>query len=428
MQVFVRSFGCSANTADSEVLAGCLAQAGFQLATSEAEADVLIYNTCAVKGPTENRIINALKHTPKGKKLIVAGCLPMISFERLMRETHFDGVVGPAVGKEIVNVVARVLDGEKVVELGGLNTKPKLDLPRVKSNPVVSIIPVNYGCSGSCAYCCVVYARGHLRSHSIKEVAELAQNDFAAGAKEFWITSQDTACYGREFGSNLAELLEALDGLAGDFKVRVGMMTPNMVLDMQAKLICAFRSEKVFKFLHLPVQSGDDETLRRMRRFYTVEQFKGIVEAFRAEFPDLTFATDVIVGFPGESAEAFEKTLELLEEVKPDVVNVSKFFARPKTLAAQIHDGLVEREEIKRRSAVAAQLAKRISFERNQRWVGWVGEVLVDEKGKVEGSWVGRNFAYKPVVTKSTDNLLGKSIRVKVVEASQTYLNGINIV
>jgi len=205
-------------------------------------------------------------------------------------------------------------------------------------------------------------------------------------------------------------------------------MTPNMVLDMQAKLICAFRSEKVFKFLHLPVQSGDDETLRRMRRFYTVEQFKGIVEAFRAEFPDLTFATDVIVGFPGESAEAFEKTLELLEEVKPDVVNVSKFFARPKTLAAQIHDGLVEREEIKRRSAVAAQLAKRISFERNQRWVGWVGEVLVDEKGKVEGSWVGRNFAYKPVVTKSTDNLLGKSIRVKVVEASQTYLNGINIV
>jgi MiaB-like tRNA modifying enzyme len=348
----------------------------------------------------------------------------MISFERLMREARFDGVVGPAAGKGIVDVVVRVLCGEKVVELGGLDAKPKLDLPRVKSNPVVSVVPVNYGCLGSCAYCCVVFARGQLRSCSIKEVAERVQSDFEAGAKEFWITSQDMACYGRDLGSNLAELLEALDGLAGKFKVRVGMMTPNMVTDMQAKLIGAFRSEKVFKFLHLPVQSGDDETLKRMRRFYTAEQFKGIVEAFRAEFPDLTLATDVIVGFPGETAEAFENTLKLLEEGKPDVVNVSKFFARPKTSASQIQDGLVEREEIKRRSTVAAQLAKQVSFERNQRWVGWAGEVLVDEKGKVEGSWVGRNFAYKPVAIKSMDNLLGKTLRVKILEASATYLKG----
>jgi MiaB-like tRNA modifying enzyme len=410
--------------ADSEVLAGCLAQAGFQLAASEAEADVLIYNTCAVKGPTENRIIDALKRVPKGKKLIVAGCLTMISFERLMREARFDGVVGPAVGKGIVDVVARVLDGEKVVELGGLDAKPKLDLPRVKSNPVVSVVPVNYGCLGSCAYCCVVFARGHLRSYSIKEVAERVQSDFAAGAREFWVTSQDTACYGRDLGSNLAELLEALDGLAGDFKVRVGMMTPNMVTDMKNRLVEAFRSDKVFKFLHLPVQSGDDETLERMRRFYTAEQFKSLVNAFRTEFPDLTLATDIIVGFPGETAEAFENTLKLLEEVKPDVTNVSKFFARPKTKAAEIKEDLVELGEIKRRSTVAAQLAKRISFERNQRWVGWVGEVLVDEKGKVEGSWVGRNFAYKPVAIKSTDNLRGKTVTVKVEAATGTYLKG----
>jgi len=410
--------------ADGEVLAGCLAQDGFQLAVSEAEADLLVYNTCAVKGPTENRIIDALKRTPKGKKLVVAGCLPMISFERLLREVHFDGAVGPAVGKGIVDAVSRVLAGEKVVELASLDAKPKLDLPRVKSNPVISVVPVNYGCLGSCAYCCVVFARGHLRSYSVKEVAERVQSDFAAGAREFWVTSQDTACYGRDLGSNLAELLEALGGLAGDFKVRVGMMTPNMVTDMQSQLIEAFRSDKVFKFLHLPVQSGDDETLNRMRRFYTAEQFKSLVNAFRAEFPDLTLATDIIIGFPGETAEAFEKTLKLLEEVKPDVVNVSKFFARPKTAAAKMQDGLVELGEIKRRSTVAAKLAKRISLEQNKRWVGWMGEVLVDEKGKVEGSWVGRNCAYKPIVIKSTDCLMDKTVRVKVVEASATYLKG----
>jgi threonylcarbamoyladenosine tRNA methylthiotransferase CDKAL1 len=410
--------------ADGEVLAGCLAQAGFQLAASESEADVLIYNTCAVKGPTENRIIDALKRAPKGKKLVVAGCLPIISFERLLHEVRFDGAVGPAVGKGIVDVVSHVLAGEKVVELAGLDAKPKLDLPRVKSNPVISVVPVNYGCLGSCTYCCVVFARGHLRSYSIKEVAERVQCDFAAGAREFWVTSQDTACYGRDLGSNLAELLEALGGLAGDFKVRVGMMTPNMVTDMQNQLIESFRSDKVFKFLHLPVQSGDDETLKRMRRFYTALEFKEIVDAFRRVFPDLTLATDIIVGFPGETAEAFEKTLKLLEEVKPDVVNVSKFFARPKTAAAKMQDGLVELGEIKRRSAVAAKLAKRISLERNKRWVGWVGEVLVDEKGKVEGSWVGRNFAYKPIVIKSTDCLMDKTLRVKIVEASATYLKG----
>ena len=410
--------------ADGEVLAGCLAQAGFQLTTSEADADVLIYNTCAVKGPTENRIINAIKHAPKGKKLIVAGCLPMISFERLLREVRFDGAIGPSVGAEIVNVVTRVVAGERVIDLGRLNGKPDLDLPKIRSNPVVSMVPINYGCLGSCAYCCVVHARGHLRSYSIKEVVDRVRSDLADGAKEFWVTSQDTACYGRDLHSNLAELLEALDDLAGDFRVRVGMMTPNMVTDMQDRLIDAFSSDKVFKFLHLPVQSGDDETLKRMRRFYTAAEFKGIVGSFRAQFPDLTLATDVIVGFPGETGEAFENTLRLIEEVKPDVTNVSKFFARPKTAAAQIQDGLVEREEIKRRSTEAAALVRQISLERNKHWVGWVGEVLVDERGKAEGSWVGRNFAYKPVAIKGNDNLLGKTVRVKVEAAAGTYLMG----
>jgi MiaB-like tRNA modifying enzyme len=410
--------------ADGEVLAGCLKQAGFQLTTSEAEASVLIYNTCAVKGPTENRIIDAMKHAQKDKKIIVAGCLPMISFERLLREVQFDGAVGPSVGAEIVGVVTRVVAGESVIELDASNEKPELNLPKIRSNPVVSVVPINYGCLGSCAYCCVVHARGHLRSYSIKEVVDRVRSDLANGAKEFWVTSQDTACYGRDLHSNLAELLKAMDAVAGDFRVRVGMMTPNMVTDMQDQLIEAFKSDKVFKFLHLPVQSGDDETLKRMRRFYTATEFKGIVDSFRAQFPDLTLATDVIVGFPGETEEAFQNTLRRLEEAKPDITNVSKFFARPKTAAAQIQDGLVERDEIKQRSTIAAMLAKRISLKQNKRWVDWVGDVLVDEKGKVEGSWVGRNFAYKPIAVKSAENLLGKTISVKVVEASPTYLKG----
>jgi threonylcarbamoyladenosine tRNA methylthiotransferase CDKAL1 len=423
-RVFIQNFGCSTNMADGEVLAGCLIQAGFQLTPLETEADVLIYNTCAVKGPTENRIIDTLKNAPKNKKIVVVGCLPMISFERLQREVHFDGVVGPAVGSGIVDVVTRVLAGEKVVDLSAVARKPALSLPRQMHNPVVSIVPVNYGCLGHCAYCCVVHARGHLRSYSIEEIAARLENDYAAGAKEFWVTSQDTGCYGRDLQTDLAELLLTIGGLHGDFRVRVGMMTPNMVTDMQNRLIYSFGNPKIFKFLHLPIQSGDNTILQYMHRSYTVEEFRGIVDSFRADFKNITLATDVIVGFPGETKEAFQNTLQLLEDVKPDIVNVSKFFARPKTLAANMKDGLVEREEIKRRSTVASELAKRLSAERNLRWVGWSGEVLVDEKGKVEGSWVGRNFAYKPIVVQSTDNLLGKTLRVKVEEAHGTYLKG----
>lgn len=423
-RVFVKNFGCSSNVADGEVLAGCLTETGFQLAASESEADLIIYNTCAVKGPTENRIIDVLKHAPKDKKIVVAGCLTKISFERLCREAHFDGAVGPSVGKEIVDVAKRVLAGEKVVNLAPAKNKPLLSLPRHQTNPIISIVPVNFGCLGSCTYCCVVFARGHLRSYSIKEVLDRVQSDYGAGDKEFWITSQDTAAYGRDLGTDLAELLTALGGLAGDFRIRVGMMTPNLVTEMQSRLITAFDNPKIFKFLHLPVQSGDDTLLQYMRRFYTAAEFKATVNTFRNEFPKLTLATDIIVGFPGETEEAFNSTLKLLEEVKPDIVNVSKFFARPKTVAARIKDCLVDKEETKRRSTLAAELAKRLSAERNQRWVGWTGEMLVDEKGKFEGSWVGRNFTYKPIAIQSADNLIGKTLRVKVIEASGTYLKG----
>jgi threonylcarbamoyladenosine tRNA methylthiotransferase CDKAL1 len=425
MRVFVKSYGCSANLADSQALKGCLDKAGHELTSSASAADVLVYNTCAVKGPTENRIIEALKRAPSGKKLIVAGCLPLINFERLRREVCFDGAVGPAAGAEIADVVSRVVKGEKVIDLeNALTAKPALTLPKLSSNPVVSVVPVSYGCLGSCAYCCVVFARGHLRSYTIKEVAEQVQRDLAAGAKEFWATSQDTACYGRDIGTNLAALLKAISHIDGDFRVRVGMMTPNLAQDILEDLLDAFKNEKIFKFVHLPVQSGDDEVLRRMRRFYTAQDFRDIVDAFRTAFPEVTLATDVICGFPGETLEAFENTLKLISEVKPDIVNVSKFFARPRTAAAEMRD-TVEPAEIKRRSAEAAKLARQISLEKNQRWVGWAGEVLMDEKGKVPDSWIGRNFAYKPVTVKNSSNLLGKTLRVKVVEAFSTHLAAI---
>ncbi len=423
MRVLVKSYGCSANFADGAVLAGCLARAGYELVSSVSSADVIVLNTCAVKGPTENRMVEISKRIPRQKKLIVAGCLPLINFERLQQEVSFSGAVGPAAGERIVEVVKRVSNGEKVIALEKvLNYLPRLSLPRVQSSPVTSTVPVSYGCLGSCAYCCVVLARGRLRSYGIRDIVERVREDVAQGLREFWITSQDTACYGRDKGTSLAALLRALCSIHENFRVRVGMMTPNNALDMLDELVQSFEDEKIFKFIHLPVQSGDDDVLKRMRRFYCASDFKRVVNAFRASFPGITLATDVICGFPGESEEAFQRTLRLIEEVRPDIVNVSKFFARPKTAAAMMQKDFLPLSEIKSRSIMASALAKKLSLENNRRWVGWTGEILIDEVGKVPGSWVGRNFAYKPVTVKSASKLIGKFMPAKIVKAFPTYL------
>ncbi len=424
-KIHIKNYGCSSNTADAQTLAGILQKAGYTLVDSETEADLIIYNSCAVKGPTENHIINEIKHAPSGKKVIVAGCLPKISFERLQKETCFDAAVGPSYGEKIVQTAAAVFRGENIVDLASLKDLPSITLPQIRKNPAVSVIPINVGCLGSCAYCCVVQARGKLRSYSIADITQRIRTDYAQGAREFWLTSQDTASYGRDQKTDLAALLCAAGNIEGDFRVRVGMMTPNLVTDIAERLVGAFENQKIFKFLHLPVQSGDDNVLKGMRRFYTADQFKATVEIFREAFPDLTLATDVIVGYPGETEEAFNNTLQLMRDVEPDVTNVSKFFARPKTAAWNITVGLVGKEETKRRSAAAAELAKEISAKRNRCWMGWKGDVLFDEAGgKMADSWVGRNFAYKPIAVKSTDNLLGKTLKVEVTETHGTYLKG----
>lgn len=425
MRIHIKTYGCSTNLADSEAIAGCLTQAGYKLTHSASVADVIIYNTCAVKGPTENRVINSIKRAPKNKKIIITGCLPLINFERLQRETRFDAAVGPAAATQLPDVTKRVINGEKVTAIeNALKVKPPLSLPRVKTNPVISIIPISYGCLGKCAYCCVTLARGNLRSYRIAEIAERVKHDIATGAREFWLTSQDTACYGKDTGTNLATLLNTLVRIEGGFKIRVGMMTLNTATAFLNSLIEAFNNGKIFKFVHLPVQSGDNTVLKRMQRFYTTNNFKTAVKTFRTAFPQLTLATDIICGFPGETSSAFQNTLMLIKELQPDIVNTSKFFARPHTAAAEIHEALVAPVEIKHRSTAMAQLTKQIAFARNQHWIGWTGEAFVDEKGKTRNSWISRNFAYKPIVIKTQRNMLGKTVTVQVTKAFPTYLAG----
>jgi threonylcarbamoyladenosine tRNA methylthiotransferase CDKAL1 len=419
-RVYVKSFGCPTNLADGELMAGCLSEAGYNIVERVEDADFIIYNTCAVKTPTENRMIDILRKAPSDKRLIVTGCLPLINFERINAEVKFDGVLGPAPGSKILKVMHKVGRGERVI-LMGTDLKPNLSLPKIPTNKVVGIIPINYGCLGSCSYCCVLFARGRLRSYQTDEVVERIKRDLTSGVKEIWFTSQDTACYGKDIGVSLADLLMETCKVEGEFFVRVGMMTPNYTLEILDDLIQAYKNEKVFKFLHLPVQSGDDEILRRMNRFYSVEDFRKIIRFFRKEIPEITISTDVICGFPGESQEAFERTVQLMKEIQPDIVNVSKFFPRPNTPARKMKP-VVHPREVKKRSKRLAKLSKKISYEKNKGWMNWEGKLLIDEEGKKSSSWIGRNFAYKPLVIRADEFLLGKFLEVHVVDVFPTYL------
>jgi len=424
-RIFLKSFGCSSNIADGEFMSGCLLKAGFELVDSAEEADVLIYNTCAVKTPTENRIIEVLKRARKmdDKRLLVTGCLPVINPQRLRDEVALDAVLGPSCGSSVVEAVQRIIDGRPMVPIKQDQAAgSSLLLPKRPVNPVVSVIPVAQGCLGSCAYCCVVLARGRLRSFTIEDIVTRARGDVDAGAREVWLTGQDTGCYGKDIGTNLAELLRNVSALKGDFMVRVGMMTTNATLEILRDLVEAFQNDHVYKFVHLPVQSGDNQVLKRMNRRYTVEEFRGVVQAFRSEIPSITLATDVICGFPGESFDAFERTLSLLKEIKPDVVNISKFFTRPRT-AAQGLEPKIEATEVTARSRKAAGLVQNMAFEKNKPWLGWTGRVLIDERGKQPNTFIGRNFAYKPIVVKSRDHsLIGAFVKARVTRAFHTFL------
>jgi MiaB-like tRNA modifying enzyme len=351
--------------------------------------------------------------------LIITGCLPIINYDRIINEIKFDAVLGPSPGTDIVKIIKKVLNGERVINLKNDNT-PSLSLPRSNSSEVIRIIPISYGCLGECSYCCVRFARGKLRSYGVGEIIDQVKSALNEGIKEVWFTSQDSACYGKDSGTNLITLMKKTTEINGVFRVRIGMMNPEYVLEILHDLIEVYKENTFFKFLHLPIQSGDDGILSIMRRHYKVSDVKKIVNSFKEEIPNLSLATDFICGFPGEDKCAFQRSLKLIKKIKPDVINISKFSPRPNTSAKEMEQ--IDNKEISYRSRIMSELSRKMSLEKNKQWMEWSGEVIVDEKGKFDNSWIGRNYAYKPVVIKHEKNLLGKRLKIQIFNVFSTYL------
>ena len=417
MRVYIESYGCAMNMADGSLMAELLAEAGHTIVSRPDEADVIILNTCTVRSDTERRMVRRLRELMSyGKRLVVAGCLASAQ----------PGLVYK-ISRDISLLSARAVEAvREVVEADGpvyvLEPRPRERLPKLLHGISITI-PIAEGCLGSCAYCIVRVARGPLRSYRPEAIVRAVEEAVRRGAREVRLTAQDTGVYGLDIGTNLAELLRAVCEVEGRFMVRVGMMNPNAALRILDDLIEAYKDPKVYKFLHLPVQTGDDGLLKAMRRNYTVEDFLTVVKAFRREFPDLMLATDIMVGLPGEDEEAFKNTLELLKLVRPDKVHVARFTPRPHTKAASMPSQVPEPVK-KERSRLVSRLAQEIGLERNRAYIGKRLACLVVGKGHRNGQLEARTESYRPVYFIGPEVLLGDFVGIEITGAGPFYLTG----
>ncbi|MGQ9479127.1 MAG: tRNA (N(6)-L-threonylcarbamoyladenosine(37)-C(2))-methylthiotransferase [Thermoproteota archaeon] len=420
LKILLLNYGCAVNRAEGEAMAGVLASRGFSLVNSEEEADIVVVNTCGVKTPTEDKILHRLKTLGNGKRIIVTGCLPrIIGASKILSVRSVEGILGPAAGEEIVNAVQSVFRGERYFKISGGNFSNLL--PCLSDNPVIGKIVVSQGCLGGCSYCATRFARGRLKSYDIEEIVSAISKRVAEGAREIWLSSQDNSVYGVDRDGSIVELLEKVSKVNGNFLVRIGMMNPSGVIRHLDRLAEIIRSEKFFKFIHIPLQSGSNRVLKDMNRGYTVEEFIEVISRLRETDPNITVETDVIAGYPTEEEEDFEETLRTIEKVKPDFMNISKFYPRPGTYASRLPR--LPTEVVSRRSRILTRLSIGIREERNRSWIGWEGVALVDEKGTVPGSLIARNAYYRPIVLKQPVKL-GSFVLVRAVSCKPNFLLG----
>ena len=416
-KIFVESYGCSASFADGEMISGLIQNGGHTLVEDSAESDLNIVVTCSVKDATANKMIHRIKSL-KEKPLVVAGCLPKAEKSTVEKFTENASLLGPNSLGKTLQIIDSTLNGQKLIALDDTDLS-KVGLPKVRLNPYVGIVEIASGCMSECTFCQTKLSKGDLTSYRLGDIVRQVQTEIKEGCKEVWLTSTDNGCYGFDIGTDLPSLVNAISEIPEEFMLRVGMMNPMYMPRIRDDLIKAYNNDKVFKFIHIPVQCGSNKVLNDMKRGHTAETFRDIVNKIRSQFKDFTISTDIIVGFPTETEEDFQKTVDLLDEIKPDVVNLSKYSARPGTDAAELKQ--IDAVEVKRRSKMIFEQISKISIENNKKWIGWKGKVLFDEK--TDEGIKGRNFAYKPIFVKD-DVDIGQSHTVEITDVTVSTLLG----
>jgi threonylcarbamoyladenosine tRNA methylthiotransferase CDKAL1 len=395
LSFWIEGYGCSANFADLEMMAGQLKLRGFRMAENPENSSINLIVTCSVKNSTEHKMINRIKYlTNTNRPLIIAGCLPAADRSLVKSANSHASIIGPNSIDKVVEVAHAAMGGQTVSRLENSNIE-KINIPKVRISPIVSIVEISTGCLSECTFCQTKLAKGHLRSYRIGEIVKQIREDLEHGSKEIWLSSTDNGCYGLDIGTNLVNLLRSCEKIEQEFRIRLGMMNPMYINRMINDLSMLYsESNKLFKFIHIPIQSGSERILRKMKRGHTVNTTKDLVTRLKDKIPEITIATDIITGFPTETDEDFEQTLDLISFVDPDIVNSSKFSSRPGTAASKLKK--VNDDIISSRSQRLHNLIKEIANRRNSNWINWEGGMLINEieNGKLKG----RNDYYKSII------------------------------
>ncbi|KAI3736771.1 hypothetical protein L2E82_26756 [Cichorium intybus] len=419
--IFLKTFGCSHNQSDSEYMAGQLSAFGYSISDNAEGADLWLINTCTVKSPSQSAMDTLISKCKSAKKpLVVAGCVPQGS--RDLKELEGVSVVGVQQIDRVVEVVEETLKGHEV-RLLTRKTLPSLDLPKVRKNKFVEILPINVGCLGACTYCKTKHARGHLGSYTVDSLVGRVKSVVDDGVKEIWLSSEDTGAYGRDIGVNLPILLNAIVAALpsnGSTMLRIGMTNPPYILEHLKEIAEILRHPCVYSFLHVPVQSGSDAILTAMNREYTVGEFRKVVDTLTELVPGMQIATDIICGFPGETDEDFAQTVELIKDYKFSQVHISQFYPRPGTPAARMKK--VASNIVKKRSRELTSVFE--SFTPYNGMEGNIERIWITDIATDEIHLVGHTKGYVQVLVIGPESLLGSSVTVKITSVGRWSVFG----
>lgn len=417
-QFYLKNFGCTQNQGEGANIRQILLSSNGREVDNKYSADVIIINSCAVKTPTEDKVIQYIYEcSMTDADIIVTGCLPKINPDRIKKACPDAILTPPNIGKSILKYVPLQLTNGEIYKMARLPNIPVF----LENQPLTSIVPIAQGCLGSCTYCTVKYARGWLQSYPMKDVFEYTKKAVERGARELFVTAQDTATYGKDNGVNLVDLLSKMLEIEGDFQIRIGMMNPKFAVEIIDSLLDLMeKDERIYRFLHVPVQSGSDRILDLMKRDYDSESFNNLIKKIRSRFPKMTLSTDIIVGFPGETNYDFELTVNCLEKNCFDIVNVSKYGDRP--FAASVNFANKIPPDIKKkRSKYIAEKVHAIQNKRNKEWIGWKGKAII-LKDTHKGNKFARNIFYRPIILLGGN--LGERVCVTVISNSRSSLKG----
>ncbi|MBI4534707.1 MAG: tRNA (N6-isopentenyl adenosine(37)-C2)-methylthiotransferase MiaB [Ignavibacteriae bacterium] len=427
-QVYIETYGCQMNMADSEVVGGILSKEGYEITHDISRANILLVNTCAIRDNAEQRIYGRLGYFHAQKKknpdLVVGilGCMAERLRMKLVEEERLvDLVVGPDEYRRLPLLVEEAFAGEKGIAVRLSRVENYEDIVPLRTDGITAWVSVMRGCDKFCTFCVVPFTRGRERSRSldsvVQEVADLAYRGF----KEVTLLGQNVNSY-RDGENDFADLMRRVAEVDRTNRVRFTTSHPQ---DMSDKLIETIASNKnICKYIHLPIQSGSDRILKLMNRTYNVEHYLQLVDKIRNAIPGVSLTTDIISGFPTETEEDHQMTVKLMEEVRYDGAYTFKYSPRENTKAWYMDDDVSEEEKGERVSAITA-LQHQISLELNQRLIGTVEQILVEgESKKSAGDFTGRSDTNKTVIVPRNDERPGEYVNARIHSANSATLFG----